>query len=143
MTFTRSQVFALGLSGATAFGIGICILAAPHAFHATYGTDLGRDPNLLSELRASGAGLAAFGLVILAGFRWTALRSVSIAVALIVYLAFPAGRAVGLVADGLPSAGILAALAIELAMAALLLFVFRPRVPATTEGGRRARVAIE
>ena len=123
---TVVQNIALGISGVTALGIGGFILASPHDFYASYGIALGADPSLLSELRAPGAGLAAFGAVMLAGIVRPALRQAAVVAALTVFLAFPAGRVLGIVADGLPSQGILAALALELAIAALCLFAFRP-----------------
>ena len=122
---TRTQKTALGVAGITSLGIGAFILAAPHAFYASYGVALGADPSLLSELRAPGAGLAAFGAVMLSGIVRPALRQAAIVSALTVFLAFPAGRVLGLVADGMPSDGILAALFAELAIAALCLFAFR------------------
>lgn len=122
---TLTQKIALAVAGITSLGIGGSILAAPHAFYASYGIMLGSDPSLLSELRAPGAGLAAFGAVMLAGIVRPALRQSAVVAALIVFLAFPAGRILGLLTDGMPSGGILAALVLELAIAALCLFAFR------------------
>lgn len=136
MTLSPFQKIALGLSGVTAFGIGSLILAAPHAFYASYGITLGSDASLLSELRAPGAGLAAFGIVMLAGIFRQTLRAASIVAALSVFLAFPVGRIVGLVADGMPSPGIVAALVLELAIAALCIAAFRPRRPWSRSGIR-------
>jgi hypothetical protein len=123
---TSFQKFAIGLAGVTALSVGAVIMAAPHAFYASYGIALGTDPSLLSELRAPGAGLAALGAVMLAGTVWPALRAAAVAAALTVFLAFPAGRLVGLLVDGAPSSGILGALVLELAIAALCLVAFRP-----------------
>ena len=64
---TLFEKIALGLSGLTALTIGAFILFIPHAFYAGYGITLGEDANLLSELRAPGAGLAGFGLLMLRG----------------------------------------------------------------------------
>lgn len=122
---TLFQNIALGVAGITALGIGAFILAAPHAFYASYGIALGPDPGLLSELRAPGAGLAAFGAVMLAGIFRPSLRQAAVVAALTVFIAFPAGRLVSLVADGLPSGAILGALALEIAIATLCLFAFR------------------
>lgn len=122
---TTIQKLALGVAGITALGIGAVILVAPRAFYASYGIALGSDPSLLSELRAPGAGLAAFGAVMLAGMVRAALQQVAVVAALTVFLAFPAGRVVGLAIDGIPSNGILGALALELAIAALCLIAFR------------------
>ncbi|MEM7616744.1 MAG: DUF4345 family protein, partial [Pseudomonadota bacterium] len=51
-----------------------------------------------------------------------------IAMALTVFLAFPAGRLVGLVVDGVPAGGILGALILELVVAALCIFAFSGRL---------------
>jgi hypothetical protein len=57
-----------------------------------------------------------------------ARAQLSIAAAQTILLAFTAGRLVGLVVDGMPSAGILGALIVELAIAALCLVTFRHRL---------------
>ncbi len=128
MTPTLFEKIALGLSGLTALAIGAAILFAPHAFYASYGITLGDDASLLSELRAPGAGLAGFGLLMLRGIWRQAIVPTAMAVALTVFIGFPAGRLVGLVVDGMPSGGILGALAVELVIAALCLAAFRRRL---------------
>jgi hypothetical protein len=125
MTLTLFQKITLGISGVTALGIGAFILAAPHAFYASYGISLGSNANLLSELRAPGAGLAALGAIMLAGVVRAAWSPVALVAALTVFLAFPAGRLVSLAVDGMPSASVLSALGIEVAIAALCLTAFR------------------
>lgn len=125
MTVTVLEKIALGVSGLTAVGIGVFILAAPHAFFASYGITLGDDASLLSELRAPAAGLAVLGLLMLMGIWRTAMAPVSRAAAMTVFLAFPAGRLVGLVVDGLPSGPIIGALVFELSIAALCFVAFR------------------
>ncbi len=127
MQLTRFQKIALGISGVTALTIGAFITLAPHAFYASYGITLGQDPNLLSELRAPGAGLAVFGAIILAGIVRVAMTPIALAVALTVYLAFPAGRIVGVVIDGMPSGSVIGAFAVEVIIACLLLAAFRQR----------------
>ncbi|MDF0595964.1 DUF4345 domain-containing protein [Psychromarinibacter halotolerans] len=139
MKATVLETIALGLAGLVALIIGAFILFAPHAFYASYGILLGRDANLLSELRAPGAGLAGFGLLMLLGLRRPAILPVSIAAALTVFIAFPVGRLVGLVADGMPSGSVLGALAVELAIAALCLAVFRKRLWTPAAGLSAAR----
>ncbi len=126
MTQTRFQKLILGVSGITASAIGGFILFAPHAFYASYGISLGQDPNLLSELRAPGAGLAALGVLMLAGLWRTTLQGAAVAAAFAVFIAFPVGRLVSLALDGLPSSAVLGALAIELVIAVLLGLAFWP-----------------
>ncbi|MEM1361621.1 MAG: DUF4345 domain-containing protein [Pseudomonadota bacterium] len=125
MQLSRFQKITLAISGVTAIAIGSFILLAPHAFYASYGITLGQDPNLLSELRAPGAGLAALGAIMLAGLVRTPMRPIALIVALTVYLAFPAGRLVSLALDGIPSGSIVGALVIEIFIACLLLIAFR------------------
>lgn len=139
MTLTRLEKIALGVSGVTALGIGAFILAAPRAFYASYGISLGDNVNLLSELRALAAGLAVFGAIMLAGIVRSTLGQVSIVAALTVFFAFPAGRLVGLIVDGMPSGGILSALIVELLIAGLCLAAFRHRLRVTvsTPDGNR------
>ncbi|MEJ6402978.1 DUF4345 domain-containing protein [Yoonia sp. 2307UL14-13] len=128
MSLTLLEKVVLGLSGLTSVGVGGFILAAPHAFYASYGISLGDDPNLLSELRAPAAGLFALGVLMLAGIWRAAMAQISIVSALVVFVAFPAGRLIGLAVDGMPSQGIIGAFVIEMAIAALCVFAFRGRI---------------
>ncbi|MGC9418651.1 MAG: DUF4345 domain-containing protein [Rhodovulum sp.] len=125
---TRLEKFALGLSGLTALVTGAFILFAPHAFYAGYGIALGEDADLLSELRAPGAGLTGFGLLMLLGIWRHVILPVSMAAALTVFIAFPVGRLVGLAVDGMPSGSVIGALVVELIIAALCLAAFRRRL---------------
>lgn len=124
---TRFQSLALGTAGVLAAGIGTALTVAPAAFLAGSGIALGADPSLLSELRAPGAGLAVLGAVMLAGLRRPALRPVALIAAATVYLGYPLGRLVGIAMDGVPSTEILAALAVEIAVALALATAFLPR----------------
>ncbi|SNT29902.1 DUF4345 domain-containing protein [Antarctobacter heliothermus] len=125
---TLLEKIALGLSGLTALTIGAFILFAPHAFYASYGITLDEDANLLSELRAPGAGLTGFGLLMLLGIWRYTILPVAMAAALTVFTAFPAGRLVGLAVDGMPSGNVVGALVVELIIAALCLAAFRRRL---------------
>lgn len=126
MQLTRFQKITLGIGGITALAIGTMITLAPHAFYASYGITLAQDTNLLNELRAPGAGLAVFGALMLTGVVRAAMAPIALAVALTVFLAFPLGRIVGIVMDGMPSGSVIGALAFEIATAVLLLAAFRP-----------------
>lgn len=139
MFVTFLEKSALGFAGLTAVGIGGYILAAPHVFFASYGILLGDDASLLSELRAPAAGLLVFGVLMLAGIWRRSMAQVAKAAALTVFLAFPAGRIIGLVVDGWPSGPIIGALIFELAVAVLCVVAFSRGVeqePAPLSGGQ-------
>ncbi|WP_299882810.1 DUF4345 domain-containing protein [uncultured Sulfitobacter sp.] len=128
MTLTKLKKITLWISGLTAVGIGGMITFAPHSFYASYGIAIGEDPSLLSELRAPGAGLTTLGIMMLLGIWRSALAQLAVAATLIVFLAFPAGRLISLALDGMPSMGIVGALVLEIAIAALCVFAFRKRL---------------
>lgn len=121
--FRKLVLAAAGLSG---LGIGLAIAFAPHAFYSGYGVALGGDPTLLSELRAPGANLAMLGAVIFAGVLRPSMTPLSAGLGAAVFLAFAFGRGVGIVLDGWPGSGILAALIIELVLGGLCLLA-QPR----------------
>lgn len=66
MSPTSFEKITPGVSGVTYLAIGIVTGATPHSFYASFGIAPGNDASLLSELRALGAGLAAFGGLMLA-----------------------------------------------------------------------------
>ena len=99
----------------------------PQVFYASYGITLGTDANLLSELRAPAAGLAALGATMLMGLVRETWRDLAISAALLVFLAFPIGRIIGIFVDGMPSSSIMGALIIELVIAGLSLAAFSRR----------------
>ena len=118
MQLTKTLRFLLVTSGLIAIVIGAAILFAPARFHATHGIELGRNANLLSEVRAPGGALMVLGFLMLIGaFRRSfALASTSIAAA--VYLAYGGSRLVSFGLDGVPAPGLVGATAIELAIGA-------------------------
>ena len=136
MTLNRFEKLALGLSGVTALGIGAFILAAPHAFYAGYGIPLGDDVNLLSEFAPRAPGSPPSAPSCWPGSSGVRSSQAAIIAALTVFLAFPAGRVVGIVVDGMPSSGILGALALELALAGLCLLAFFHRFRARPSDSR-------
>lgn len=126
MRLTRFQKLTLGVAGLTAISVGTFILTLPHAFYTSYGINLGPDPDLLSELRAPGAALAAFGGIMLSGLFYRDWVRHSIVTAMVVFFAFPVGRIVGILADGMPSGSVTGALAVEVAIGLLLFLAFGP-----------------
>lgn len=124
----------LGIAGTLALGIGAAIAAIPVAFHAFNGLELAADTDLLSEIRAPGATLAVLGALILAGAFNSAWTRLSATLGAILFLAYGAGRLIGLALDGPPSDGLLAAMVLELGFGVLCAAVAWP--------ARRERMAV-
>ncbi|MEM7248172.1 MAG: DUF4345 domain-containing protein [Acidobacteriota bacterium] len=99
-----------------AVGIGAAILFFPTAFHASYGTTLGSDANLLSEIRAPGGALLALGCLMLIGAFVRSFTFASTSIAAAVYLSYGLSRLLSLGLDGMPDSGLLVAAALELGL---------------------------
>jgi len=121
MKHTMTKIL-LGVSGMLLLIIGAAILLQPHAFFATSGITLANNPDLLSEIRAPGGLLVGCAVVILLGaFRQSITKSALILSA-IVYGSYGFTRMFSMMLDGLPSASLIAAAAMEITVGALCLF---------------------
>ena len=107
------------LSGLIACAVGLGVLFAPHAFHASAGIVLGEDATLLNELRAPGGMLLAFGFFALAAVFRPGLAGPALILSVALYLSFALSRTVGLLLDGAPSDAMLQIIGAEYAVAAL------------------------
>ncbi|UWR12259.1 DUF4345 domain-containing protein [Sulfitobacter mediterraneus] len=105
---------ALAVSGVIATGVGVGVLFAPHAFHATAGIMLGEDINLLNEMRSSGGMVLVSGLFILLGAIRAKVAFSALVVSSVLYLSYGLSRLVSLAADGIPSGSMLQILVLEL-----------------------------
>ena len=123
MRLDLKRRFALGMSGLTAFAIGLAIALDPHSFYASYGIVLSPQPNLMSELRAAATNLAVLGLIILCGAFYQKFTRISARLGVTVFSAFAFGRTISFFLDGWPSDSVLAAFAIEVLLASLCLWV--------------------
>jgi hypothetical protein len=118
---TWFQKLTLGAGGMLALGIGAAIVIAPVSFYAIYGISLEDDPNLLSELRAPGANLAALGGLILVGVMRPSRFRFSAVLGATVFLAYAFGRLMSMALDGMPTSGLVQATAIEFVIGVLCL----------------------
>jgi len=113
------QKLTLALAGLTALVIGLTILLAPNAFYAFYALELGPEPTLRSDLRATAGGLTLLGGLMLSGVMITRLRWAATALAGGVFFAYAGGRLLSLALDGAPHPGMVDAALIELALGLL------------------------
>jgi hypothetical protein len=109
----------LGLSSLVLLFIGGSILLDPHAFYATNHVVLTQDPSQLSEVRAPAGLLLVSGAWIGAGAFVQAQRRTALQIAAIVYGSYGLSRALGVLVDGWPSEGLVAAMGIELVLGVL------------------------
>ena len=123
MTLDLKRRAVLGMSGLAASTIGLAIMLDPQSFYASYGIVFSPQPNLMSELRAPAANLAALGLIILSGAFFQKFLQASAWLGVTVFSAFAIGRTISFVLDGRPSDSILTAFAIEVFLALLCLWV--------------------
>ncbi len=112
------------ITGFIAAAIGAGLLCIPVEFEASADVILSNDVNLLSELRATGGGLLASGILIMLGAFIRRLAFTSVIISTVLYLAYGAGRIVGMIADGIPSEGLIQATALEIGIGVVGVWVF-------------------
>lgn len=117
----------LFLAGLAATWIGFALVTDPQAFHATNGIELTSAANAMSEVRAPGAALLAFGLLIGSGALLRSLAHLATLTSAVLYLGYGIGRVVSFALDGHPGEGLLGAMAIEFVLGALALPFLRPK----------------
>lgn len=130
---TRLTQAYLALAALTALFVGLGMLTMPAAFYGSYGIDPTLSPSLASELRSPGVLLTTIGLFFAYGSFAPQWRSLALWAAAIFYLGYATARALSLALDGVPSSGLLAAGAFELALglgAAALLIAQRRTIAA-------------
>jgi len=117
----------LVLSGAGLVAVGIGTLFTPHAFFASSGAILGTGASLMSEIRAPGGLLLASGIVALVAAVRGAMADAALMLVALIYGAFGAGRLVSMAIDGMPSAALNMAAALELLVTGVALIALRQR----------------
>ena len=109
------------LSGLIAVAIAATILAAPDAFYAGYGIQVGGNATLANELKAPAGALLVAGLLMFAGVFRSQLIVASLITATLVYLSYGMGRVISIAIDGLPHSGMVGAAGIEIVIGAVCL----------------------
>lgn len=115
--FTRTALAAAG----TLLGvIGGALILAPRDFLETSHVFIENDPGLMSELAAPAGLLLITSALMLCGAIRIRLADLALSAGAIVYGSYGAGRLISMALHGLPSDSLVAAMAIELAVAAIL-----------------------
>lgn len=121
---TRLQQALLILCGLVALAIGAALVFEPVTFHASNGIKLGDDASLMSEVRAPGGALMAFGGLMLSGAFVRALALPATALGAALYLSYGLARLVSIGLDGVPAPGLVGAIGVELALGLACAAVF-------------------
>jgi hypothetical protein len=114
---TRS---ALATAGALLGGIGGALILVPQDFLAMSHVIIGNDPGLMSELAAPGGVLLISSTLMLAGAVRIRFANLALVIGAIIYGSYGAGRLISIALHGLPSESLIAAMVIELGIAAVL-----------------------
>ncbi|MEM0979722.1 MAG: DUF4345 domain-containing protein [Cyanobacteria bacterium P01_H01_bin.58] len=111
----------LCLTGGIAIAIGGLILLSPADFYAMNHIDIGRNVNLLSEIRAPAGALFTSGVVMILGAFVPQLTFTSLVLATLIYLSYGLSRLAGMFIDGLPVASLIWSGGIEIGLGVLCL----------------------
>ncbi|WP_445721754.1 DUF4345 domain-containing protein [Flavobacterium sp.] len=111
------------ISGIIGIWVGYSLLFSTVAFEATAGINLGKDINLLSELRAPSGLLLVGGVLIILGAFYSKLTFTSILLSCLIYLSYGFSRLVSIIFDGFPSESLQIALITEFLVGLTSLFV--------------------
>lgn len=123
-SLSRGARSALAVSGLVLLAVGVPILLGPLAYQAGMGVALPNDPTLLSDLRAMAGSLIGFGLLLVAGARWSRRFGHGAAIGgAVLYLSYGLGRLLSMAVDGLPSGALIGSAAIELLVGGVLALV--------------------
>lgn len=124
MKHSKILISFLIISGLIAVVIGAGLLCIPIEFESSADVILNNDVNLLSELRATGGGLLASGILIVLGAFIRRLAFTSVIISTILYLAYGTGRILGMIVDGIPSEGLIQATVAEIVIGITGVWVF-------------------
>ncbi|APZ47383.1 hypothetical protein BW723_14305 [Polaribacter reichenbachii] len=111
------------ISGSIGIWIGYSLLFSPVTFEASAGINLGKDINLLSEIRAPNGLLLVSGIIIILGAFFSKLTIYSIQLSCLIYLSYGLSRIISIIFDGFPSKPLQIALFVELLVGLVSLFV--------------------
>ena len=127
----KTQRLLLLVAGVLLILVAALIIASPVDFYASNSIELGANVSLLNELKAPAGFLLAAGVFILSAIFVRRMADTATLLATLIYLSYAASRFASMVFDGIPSAGLIQAAALEtvVGLACLAVLLIR-RVPA-------------
>lgn len=115
----KSIMLYLFLGGLTLIVVGAFISFTPSLYLSQFVQASQINIDILSEMRGMGGSLLAIGIFIVVGSFYVKLTKTALSMSVLIFSSFFLFRCVGIVVDGVPNKGILAALGVELIFAVL------------------------
>ena len=127
----KTQKALLLVAGALLILVGTFIIASPADFYASNNIQLGANVSLLNEPKAPAGLLLVAGLFMIGAIFVRSQADTALWLAALIYLSYAGSRFVSMVFDGVPSAGLVQAAALEgiVGLACLAVLMMR-RIPA-------------
>lgn len=115
----------LVLAGLVGILVGVGLTFFPVEMQAGYDNMISGNISQLSETRAQGTAILTISTVILIGAFRSGWKYIAVFLAAIVFLSYGIGRLVGILTDGVPVAGLLVAMIVELLIGVIALIALR------------------
>lgn len=112
------------ISGLVVVGVGAVFLFTPVSFYAGLGVDLGGSITLLNDIRATGGGLLAIGILIMSGAFVAKLAFTATLVSALLYTSYGLARIQSIAVDGMPVESLLMVTVLELVIGLVCAFAF-------------------
>jgi len=116
MKLVKTQKLLLFIAGALLILIGMYISTSPVDFYASNSIAVGSNVSLINELKAPAGFLLAAGLFIVSAIFVQRLSDTAMSLAALIYLSYAASRFASMMVDGVPTAGLIQAAALETAV---------------------------
>ena len=127
----KTQKVLLLVAGALLILVGTFILTSPIDFYASNDIELGANVSLLNELKAPAGLLLAAGVFMIGAIFVRSQADTALWLASLIYLSYAVSRSASMALDGIPTAGLVQAAALEgiVGLACLVVLMIR-RTPA-------------
>ena len=123
----NTQKALLFVAGALLILVGTFILASPDDFYASNNIELDANVSLLNELKAPAGLLVAAGMFMIGAIFMHSQADTALWLAALIYLSYAVSRFVSMAFDGVPTAGLVQAAALEgiVGLACLVVLMIR------------------
>ncbi|MDF3818405.1 DUF4345 domain-containing protein [Leptospira sp. 96542] len=112
----------ISITGILLVFLGFLIILNPRVLFETNQVELGTDPNLLSEIKAPGGALLAFGLLLCFSLVRSKIRTMALGSTAVFLLGYGFARIVSIAFDGMPAPSLVTAMVMEIGLGLVCLW---------------------